>query len=183
MKSLLPLLSFLLMFQAASSQSTLYSIKNSEFSFFSKAPLEDIEAKNTKSSSIINTTNRELVVRIPIAQFQFNNRLMQQHFNENYLESEKYPYATFKGKINEMIDLSKAGVYTVSASGILNIHGINQERNLSGRLTVGNNTLSLETHFEVMLADHKIDIPKLVFSKIAERIEVSARINYAPYLK
>jgi polyisoprenoid-binding protein YceI len=167
----------------ASAQNQLYSIKTSEFSFFSKALMEDIEANNTKASSIINTANRELVVRIPIAQFQFRNRLMQQHFNENYLESEKFPYATFKGKINEMINLSKSGVYEVSASGTLNIHGVDQERTIKGKLIIAENTLNLDTKFDVMLIDHKIDIPKLVFKKIAEKIAVTASINYIPYKK
>ena len=85
---------FLVTSVCASAQNQLFSVKTSEFSFFSKALMEDIEAKNTKASSIINTANRELVVRIPIAQFQFSNRLMQQHFNENYLESEKFPFAS-----------------------------------------------------------------------------------------
>lgn len=180
---LLLITAFLILSYCASAQNTLFSVKNSEFSFFSKAPLEDIEAKNTRASSIINTANREVVVRIPVSQFQFRNKLMQQHFNENYMESEKYPYATFRGKINEPIDFSKPGVYTVSTNGILNIHGINQERKLTGKLTVGNNMLSLDTQFDVLLIDHKIDIPKLVFNKIAEKIAVSARINYSPYLK
>ena len=174
---------FIILSLHASAQNQLYSVKTSEFSFFSKALMEDIEANNTKASSIINTANRELVVRIPIAQFQFRNRLMQQHFNENYLESEKFPYATFKGKINEMINFSKSGVYEVSASGTLNIHGVDQERTIKGKLIIAENTLNLDTKFDVMLIDHKIDIPKLVFKKIAEKIAVSASINYIPYKK
>jgi len=183
MKHYLIIPAFILIFNFASAQNKLYSSSKTDFSFFSKAPLEDIEAKNTRGNSIINLTNRELVVRIPVSQFQFKNKLMQQHFNENYMESEKYPYATFKGKIYEDLDLSKAGVYSVSATGVLNIHGVDQERKLSGKLTVGEKSLLLETLFEVMLIDHKIEIPKLVFKKIAEKIEVSATINYSPYVK
>lgn len=183
MKQYLILPAFILIFNFASAQNKLYSSSKSEISFFSKAPLEDIEAKNTRANSIINLSNRELVVRIPVAQFQFKNKLMQQHFNENYMESEKYPYATFKGKINEELDLSKTGVYSVSASGVLNIHGVEQERKLSGKLTVGEKSLVLEAIFEVLLVDHKIEIPKLVFKKIAEKIEVSTTINYSPYVK
>lgn len=174
---------FVLIFNFASAQNKLYSSSKTEFSFFSKAPLEDIEAKNTRANSIINLSNRELVVRIPVSQFQFKNKLMQQHFNENYMESEKYPYATFKGKIIEDLDLSKPGVYSVNASGVLNIHGVDQERKLSGKITVGEKSILLETAFDVMLIDHKIDIPKLVFKKIAEKIEVKANITYTPYQK
>jgi hypothetical protein len=183
MKHFLLLPAFILIFNFSSAQNKLYSSNKSEFSFFSKTPLEDIDAKNTRASSIINSSNRELVVRIPVSQFQFKNKLMQQHFNENYMESEKFPNATFKGKINEEIDLNKAGTYSVSASGMLNIHGIDQNRNLVGKLTVSENSLLLETKFEVLLVDHKIDIPKLVFKKIAEKINVSASINYVPYQK
>jgi hypothetical protein len=164
-------------------EAQLYTSKNSEVDFFSKTPIEDIKALNTKSSSIINTANGEIVVKIPVDQFQFSNKLMQQHFNENYLESEKYPYATFKGKINEVINFTKAGVYEVSASGILNIHGVNQERTIKGSLTVGEGIINLNSKFDVLLIDHKIDIPKLVFKKIAEQIAVSARINYIPNKK
>ena len=183
MKHFLIFPAFILIFNFSFAQNKLYSSNKSEFSFFSKTPLEDIDAKNTRASSIINLSNREMVVRIPVSQFQFKNKLMQQHFNENYMESEKFPYATFKGKIKEEIDLSKAGIYSVSASGILNIHGIDQNRKLVGKLTVSENSLLLETTFEVLLSDHKIDIPKLVFKKIAEKINVIANISYIPYSK
>jgi hypothetical protein len=183
MKNYLIVTALILIFNNALAQNKLYSVSKSEFSFFSKAPLEDIKAKNTRANSIINLSNRELVVRIPVSQFQFSNKLMQQHFNENYMESEKYPYAIFKGRIIEELDLSKPGVYSVNASGTLTIHGVDQDRKLSGKLTVGENSLVLETSFDVMLIDHKIEVPKLVFKKIAEKIEVSANINYTPYVK
>lgn len=183
MKQVLLLSSFLAINLCASAQNQLYSIKTSEISFFSKGPIVDIEAKNTKTSSLINTTNRELMVRIPIAQFQFKNRLMQQHFNETYLESEKFPYATFKGTINELINFSNSGSYDLSASGTLNIHGVDQKRTLRGKLIIDENNLKLDARFDVLLIDHKIDIPKLVFKKIAEKIAVTASFNYIPNKK
>jgi polyisoprenoid-binding protein YceI len=180
MKQFIVLSAFLVISLCASAQNQLYSIKASEISFFSKGPIVDIEAKNTKTSSVINADNRELLVRIPIAQFQFKNKLMQQHFNENYLESEKFPFATFKGTINELINFSKSGTYNLSASGILNIHGIDQERTMKGKLIIDENNLNLQGRFDVMLTDHKIDIPKLFFKKIAEKIAVTASFNYIP---
>lgn len=183
MKPCILVLAFSMVLNTAMSQSMLYNATKSEFSFYSKAPLEDIEAKNTRAASIINTSNREIVVRIPVSQFQFSNKLMQQHFNENYMESEKYPYATFRGKINENIDPGKSGTYTVSANGILSIHGVDQNRKLTGKLVVGENSMQLETKFDVILADHQIEIPKLVFKKIAEKIEVNASLNYTPLKK
>ena len=183
MKSYLLFILLSLALNKASAQDILYSSTKTEFSFFSKAPLEDIEAKNTRATSAINISNREIVVRIPVSHFQFSNKLMQQHFNENYMESEKYPYATFRGKINEPIDPGKAGTYSVSANGILNVHGVDQNRKLTGKLAVGENSLKIETQFEILLADHQIEIPKLVFKKIAEKIEVSASLTYTPLKK
>jgi len=160
-------------------QAQLYTAQNSQIDFFSKTLVEDIKALNTKSSSIINSANGEIVVKIPVTEFQFRNKLMQQHFNDNYLESEKYPSATFKGKINEVINYTKTGTYEVSATGILSIHGINQTRTLTGKMTIGEGSINLNTKFDVLLVDHKVDIPKLVFKKIAEKIAVSAQINYS----
>ena len=183
MKSYLILILLSLAFNNGSAQDILYSATKTEFSFFSKAPLEDIEAKNTRATSIINLSNREIVVRIPVSHFQFSNKLMQQHFNENYMESEKYPYATFRGKINESVDPEKVGTYTVSANGTLNIHGVDQSRKINGKLVVSEKGVQIETKFDVILADHQIEIPKLVFKKIAEKIEVNAALYYAPLKK
>ena len=84
----------------ACAQSSIFETRQGNITFFSSAPLEDIEAKNNKVISLLNVRNNEIAVRVPIKQFQFRNRLMQEHFNENYMESERFPYATFKGKIN-----------------------------------------------------------------------------------
>lgn len=168
---------------SASAQNSIFSTKNGEFSFYSKAPMEDIEAKNTNVTSLINVNNNEVVVRVPVTQFQFSNKLMQQHFNENYMESERYPYATFKGKINEIVDFKKPGIYNVSSTGVLNLHGVNNKRTINGKLTVKDMGLALETKFDILLEDYKIDIPKLVFKKIAEKVNVTASMNYSPYKK
>ncbi|MFM6954023.1 MAG: YceI family protein, partial [Sphingobacteriaceae bacterium] len=156
-------------------QDNVVSTTKGEITFFSSAPLEDIEAQNKRVISMLNTQNLELMVRVPINQFEFQNKLMQQHFNDNYLESEKYPYATFKGKLAEELDFSKPGTYDASANGLLNIHGVEQKRTLNGKLTVApDGSVQLITKFTVALVDHKIDIPKIVFNKIAEKIAVSA---------
>lgn len=167
----------------ANAQQVIFSTKTGQISFFSKAPLDDIDAINKKAISLMNAGNNEIVVRVPINQFEFPNKLMQQHFNENYLESEKYTHATFIGRINETLDFSKNAVYDVSATGVLNIHGVDQKRTLIGKLLITPAGLELQTKFDVQLADHKIRIPKLVFNKIAEKIEVSIKFNYTPYKK
>ncbi len=159
----------------------LYTSVSSEIKFFSSTPLEDIEAVNTKSQSLMNVETKEVAVKIPVKSFVFPNGLMQEHFNENYLESEKFPYATFKGKINEPLDFAKPGVYDVSATGKLNIHGIERDQTLKGKLTVQPGKMNLDAAFEVLLADHKIQVPKVVFMKIAEKIAVAVKFSYQPY--
>lgn len=167
-----------------STYSQVLSTTKGEITFFSNAPLEDISAKNNRVISMLNMESKELVVRVPINQFEFPNKLMQRHFNENYLESEKYPYGTFKGKIAENIDWGKAGNYEVNATGILNVHGVDQKRTLRGKLIIGTDgSVQINTKFIVALADHDIEIPKLVFNKIAEKIEVSSSFNYQPFKK
>jgi hypothetical protein len=161
----------------------LFSAQNGNVSFFSKAPLEDIEARNGKGQSVINTSTGEIAVKVPIKGFVFENGLMQEHFNENYMESDKFPFATFKGKINEPIDWGKEGSYPVSATGKLNIHGVERDQTIKGKLDVGSGKLQLDADFSVALADHNIEIPSLVFQKIAEKIAVNTRFVYQPHVK
>jgi polyisoprenoid-binding protein YceI len=162
-------------------QDSVVSTTKGDITFFSSAPLEDIDAKNKRVISILNMQSLEILVRVPINQFEFQNKLMQQHFNEKYLESDRYPYATFKGKVSPGIDFSEVGTVDVSAVGVLNLHGVDQKRTLTGKITVSKDGIKLDTRFNINLADHKIDIPKLVFNKIAERIDVHATLNYIPF--
>lgn len=152
--------------------------KNNEVTFFSKTPIEDISAINKTCTVAINTSTNDVAVSMLITGFDFPNKLMQEHFNENYLESDKIPKATFAGKITEKIDFSKSGTYPVTVTGKLNIHGISQVRTLRGVLLITGKSVGLMAEFDVKTADHKIDIPKLVFTKIAEVIKVSVKGNF-----
>ncbi|MEM9023511.1 MAG: YceI family protein [Bacteroidota bacterium] len=158
----------------------VYKATNTSVKFFSSAPMEDIEATNEKSVSLINTETKGMAFAVPINKFQFKKKLMQEHFNENYMESEKYPKGTFKGKINEDIDFSKDGTYEVSATGKLNIHGVEKDRTLKGTLIVKGNTLTLDAKMQVTLSEHDIEIPKVVFKKIAEVVDVTVHGEYSP---
>lgn len=177
---------FLLLFLPAGlvvQAQNLYAAQNGTVTFFSDAPLEDIEAKNNKAQSIINLTAREVAVKVPIKSFVFENSLMQEHFNENYLESDKYPFATFKGRINENIDLTKEGTYDVSVTGKMNIHGVERDQTIKGKIQVLAGKMLLQADFPVLLADHKIEVPTLVFQKIAEKIAVKTDFALVPYVK
>ena len=100
---------------------------------------------------------------------------MQEHFNENYMESEKYPLAKFKGVIEPKIDFTKDGEYSVMAKGILNVHGVDQPRTINGKIVIKNGVVNLNSNFNVACDAHKIKIPKLVFTKIAEIIQVKVQ--------
>ena len=106
---------------------SVFIADSGQVSFFSSAPLEDIKAESNRVNSMINTTNGEVAFMIPMRTFKFAKALMQEHFNEKFIESEKYPHASFKGRINQKIDLTKKGVVSVTATGKLTIHGVERD--------------------------------------------------------
>jgi len=159
----------------------IYVCKNAVVTLYSKAPIEDIDARTDKGTSVFNATTGDVAFNVPIRSFKFDKALMQEHFNENYLESDKYPQAAFRGKIAEKIDLAKNGTYPVSAAGVLDVHGVKQNRTIRGSITINNGIISLASEFMVACKDHRIDIPTLVFKNIAETIQIKVSATYAPY--
>lgn len=149
-----------------------------EVTFFSKAPIEDIEAINKKMTAAINLDTRAIAFSVPIKGFVFEKALMQEHFNENYMESSKYPLASFKGKINEEVDLKKDGTFKVTTTGTLNMHGVEQTRTFEGTIMVQNGVISLSSSFQVKLIDHKIDRPSILLQNIAEVIAVKLNAKF-----
>jgi polyisoprenoid-binding protein YceI len=156
---------------------TLFGTTTGEVSFYSDTPLETIEATNKKTGSIINTSSREIAVQMKITDFVFPNRLMQEHFNENYLESEKYPNALFKGKIKELVDLTVQGTYPVSAEGTMTIHGVTKPVTVKGTIVSSGTDLKLNFKFQVKPEEYQIEVPSLVITKIAEVIDVSGTMT------
>ncbi len=161
-------------------QAQLFSTAVGSLGFFSKTPVENIEAQSSQTLSVLNAKTRELAFSVGNRSFKFHNKLMEEHFNEKYIESEKYPQSTFKGKINEDIDLSKDGEYKVTVTGKLNVHGVERERTIPGAITVKDGSITLTSAFKVRVEDHKIEIPKLVVSNIAEEIEVKVDAKLMP---
>ena len=161
----------------------LYSSNSSKISFFSKTPAEDISAVNTTSKSAINTKDKSVLVKVKVIAFKFEKPLMEEHFNEKYLESDKFPDAVFKGKIISDIDFKKDGFYHVKAEGILSMHGIDKPRTLEGTLEIKKGQMILHCKFNVKPVDHKIEVPSVVTEKIAESIEVDVHFTYVPYKK
>lgn len=149
-------------------------------SFFSEAPLEDIEALNKEVIGAVDLEKGTLAVSMFIKKFKFDKSLMEEHFNENYLESEKFPKATFKGKIKNFSSLNfvDGGSFEAEAEGELEIHGVSKPLTTKVRFDVSTAAVIASTEFEISIADHDIDIPKLVIKNIAEVVEVKAAFNF-----
>lgn len=168
------LLLFVAVFAAAVSvNAQIYKGTKTNVSFFSSTPLEDISAKDTVATMLLNAKSGDVIANISIKGFVFPNALMQEHFNENYMESDKFPMGSFKGKINETIDYTKDGTHAVTMTGTLTIHGVAKPRTFNGTLVVKGGTVTIDTKFAVALVDHNITVPSAVGAKIAEKIDVT----------
>lgn len=148
-------------------------------SFYSEAPLENIEAHSYKSKSLIDLQTNEIVFTVPIRTFEFEKSLMQEHFNENYMESHKFPRAKFKGKVIGFEP--KPGKQQVSAEGQLEIHGVTQEVKVEGEIDYSEDEITINATFPVKVADYNIKIPTVVASNIAEVVDVTIEFTYKPY--
>lgn len=159
-----------------------YITKNGNISFFSSTPVEDIEAHNNQVNAALDTDSGDFVFKVLIKSFKFEKALMQEHFNENYMESHKFPNATFVGKVENKddIDFSKPGKYDVKISGKLTIHGVSQDISENGTFEVKEGEINGFSKFKVKVADYDIKIPKTVINNIAEEIEVTVDVNLKP---
>jgi YceI-like domain len=160
---------------------SLYKGENGKVKFYSEALLEDIEATTMKATSVLNSTSGELAVLIPIQSFVFDKSLMREHFNESYMESDKFPEAYFKGKLSEAFLLVPGDPIEITATGDLMIHGVPRHREIPIDLVVNTDgTLRVTGKFNVKVADHKVKIPTIVFQNIAEAVEVSFEFELKP---
>jgi hypothetical protein len=144
-----------------------------QIDFISNAELELISANSTKLLGVVDPSNNQFAFSVPVQTFRgFNSDLQREHFNEKYLESDKYPRMAFTGKIIEQVDYLTDGTYDVRAKGELDIHGQKQTRIIKSKITIEDGVLNIESTFKVPLADHNISIPRIVNQKIATEIEV-----------
>lgn len=177
MKNILVLAAIYFAISPAKAQQFLIS-KNAMVSFYSSTVLEDIEAKSNTASSALNPKSGDILFKVSNTSFKFQKKLMQEHFNENYMESEKYPYSEFSGKITGVFDITKNGTYPVSVSGNLKVHGVAKSYTVPAEIIVTNGNITGKATFKVKIADHAIKIPSLVFKNIAEFVEVKIQAVY-----
>lgn len=152
-----------------------YITRTGKVTFFSATSLENIEAFTNEAASVLDAATGDVVFQIPIKSFRFEKSLMQEHFNENYMESSQFPKAEFKGAITDMskVDFTKNGKYDVTTKGAMTIHGVTKNVSVPGTVTVKGNSVTINTVFNVAPKDYEINIPGVVENKIAKEIEVT----------
>lgn len=161
------------------SQANLFVAQKGDATFMSEAPLEKIKAESKSIRGAINKETKEFSFSVKINSFLgFNSEIQRVHFLENYMEQNKFPVATFKGKLIEDIPFDTPGTYSIRAKGVLEIHGVQKERIIRGTITLKPGETTMSTNFTVPLFDHGISIPKIVKQKIAELINVSINMSF-----
>jgi len=168
----------ILLFLTGSGYSQPLMTKNGFAGFYSKTPFEDIRAENNQVYAIIDPTTRHIAFALLMKGFIFSKELMQVHFNENYIESDKYPKATFSGDCSGEMDLTKEGIYQVVIKGVLMLHGVSQPLETTAQLEVKNDQIAGTAFFNVKPEDFQIRIPGVVRDKIAREIKVRIHTNW-----
>lgn len=156
-----------------------YFAEKAFISFFSDGVLEDITADNSKGTSIFDSGKGDIAYLISIKDFQFKKTLMQVHFNEKYMESDKFPKSSFKGKITGFVQTA-SGVQQVKAVGKLTIHGITRDVEVPGTIEAKSNGFQMRSKFMVKLDDYSIKVPEILWQNIAKEVEVTIDFTYRP---
>lgn len=159
-----------------------YITKNGFVRFYSKTSLETIDAQNKQVSSILDSKSGEIIFSLLMKSFKFERALMEEHFNENYAESDKYPKATFKGKITNIssVDFSKDSTYNAEAEGDMTIHGVAKPVKTKGTIEIKDGKFTIKSKFNIKPEDYGIAIPSIVRQKISEQFEVTVDATYSP---
>lgn len=178
-RSLIIIVAFFTFHLCANAQ--IYMGKSYEVKFFSDGPVEDIAATCKSAQVIMNAAKNDIAIKVTVKGFDFDKELMQEHFNEKYMESDKYPYATFAGKIKDTLDYKKDGVYKVTVAGKLTMHGVEKDRTIPGTITIKGGVVIIDSKFMVALKDHNIEIPTLVAQNIAEIVEVTVKVTLSEF--
>lgn len=163
--------------------SQIYVGEKCKITFFSETKLENIDATNSVTKPVFNSKTGDFVIQAQQNAFVFKSAFMQEHYNENYMESEKFPYAKFTGKVKETIDYTKDGEYKVTMDGTLDMHGVALPRTISGTIIIKGGTITMDSKFDVKVADHKIKVPSLYVEKIAEVINVTFHTDMVVFKK
>lgn len=179
MKKIILILSLTSLIVISLKAQSLYSTKSGSITFFSKAPMEDISAKTSEVESKLAPANGQVVFTLLIQGFQFPNQLMEDHFNENYMESSKYPKSTFKGAVTNIqeVNFTREGKYPVKVKGSLTIHGVTKDVETDGTIEIKDGKPIAKTTFNILLKDYNIG-GAMIGSKIASSIAITVDCKY-----
>ena len=168
----------LMMVTVFQSHAQKYLTKNGFIRFYSDAPIEKIEANNRQVNAVLDASTGDFVFRVLMKSFVFEKALMQEHFNENYVESDQYPNSTFIGKINNLkeINLSKEGIYPATVQGKLTIHNVTHDITVAGTVEVKKDALAAKAKFTVAVGDYNISIPNTLVNNISKTIEITVDV-------
>jgi polyisoprenoid-binding protein YceI len=173
--------SVVLMNISAAAQDKFFT-KSGRIEFFSSAPMEDIEATNRTATAVLDTKTGAVQFSVLMRGFEFQKALMQEHFNENYVESHKYPKGEFKGTIvnNSDIKYDTPGTYPATVKGKLTIHGVTRDVVATGTVKVDGDKLLANSVFNIKLSDYNIKIPSVVKNKLSNNIKITVATNMEP---
>jgi polyisoprenoid-binding protein YceI len=156
--------------------------KNGYIGFLSHTPMEDIKGDNNQVASVLDISTGDLVFQVLVKSFHFDRALMEEHFNENYMESDKFPKSSFKGKITNLtsVNFSKAGTYDITVEGDLTIHDVSNKISTKGTIEVVTGGINASSKFNIVPEDYKISIPGVVREKINKNLEITVNMKYSP---
>jgi len=162
-----------------------YLTKSGFISFYSHTPFEDIKADNNQVESIMDIGTGEVIFQVLMKSFKFDRALMEEHFNENYVESDKYPKAKFKGKITNLssIDFKKDGTYNADIEGDMTIHNVTKPFKASGTFEIKDGKIVGSSKFQLDPKEYNIEIPSVVKTKFADKFDVTVNMEYSPLKK
>lgn len=178
MKRLLLLFFFINILLSGNAQK--YVTKNGYVGFYSHTPIEDIKADNNQVAAVMDISTGDMVLQALIKSFHFERALMEEHFNENYMESDKFPKTSFKGKITNLqsVNFSKTGTYDVNIEGDLTVRDITKKITTKGTLEVLPGGINAKSEFSIVPEDYKINIPGVVRDKINKNMDVSVAMKF-----
>jgi hypothetical protein len=178
LKTTLKLIILVITLASTNAQAQVWLSKNAKIRFFSKTPLEDIEAASNYAAGALNAKTGRIFFKVIMKSFKFEKALMEEHFNENYVESDKYPSAEFDGIIQNIPDFTKDGNYEVTIKGSMLLHGTKVPRDIKATFKVASGKMEAKSIFLVPCQDHNIKIPTITRKNISDNIEVTILANF-----
>jgi hypothetical protein len=164
-------------------QNNKYFTRNASITFTSAAAMEKIVSKNSQVNCILNTQTNDLALKVVIKSFEFEKQAMADHFYNDYLQSDKFPNATFEGKITNTIDYAKNGKYDIMVDGKLTIHGVTKPTKQKAIIEIKDGKITTKSSFSIQLSDFGITVPNDYLKKISNTVELKIDAVMTPYVR